>query len=75
MVTVGFCNPVALLTESVDRNAKSRFSVNADYLVALLTESVDRNPLLFDQVLGAHVALLTESVDRNTIVQKLRRAV
>ena len=33
---------VALLTESVDRNAKFLFSANADY-VALLTESVDRN--------------------------------
>ena len=56
---------VALLTESVDRNA---FVANEllSIIVALLTESVDRNTGIcknFDQAF--QVALLTESVDRN----------
>ena len=59
------CVGVALLTESVDRNAEILRPFTA-HTVALLTESVDRNIYIPKAMQAAGVALLTESVDRNS---------
>ncbi len=58
--------PVALLTEGVDRNLKVGHGAPGQRKVALLAEGVDRNVLscLVSMPISA-VALLAEGVDRN----------